>query len=285
MNTRPPVSLRDALARRYVLPTPEETAAANAMAMEAGRLASEIGIPHDLVLAAFRAGADPADRSAVAAAAKTEFERRCQESRDLNREKLVEATARQIPARYANATADHPDVIAWVDDLVRIARAKARVPGSDHILGGPSLLLAGPVGTGKTWQAYGGLRAIAQASVNAGWIFTTAADMYGALRPRHGVDSESELKRFMTARLLVIDDLGAAKDSEFTEEINYRLVNHRYDHELPSLFTTNLPPRSKDRDVPSLADRLGQRVTSRLGEMARHVPLTGTDRRRKVRVA
>jgi hypothetical protein len=48
---------------------------------------------------------------------------------------------------------------------------------------------------------------------------------------------------------------------------------------VPTLFTTNLPPRSKDRDVPSLADRLGQRVTSRLGEMARSVPLTGTDRR------
>jgi hypothetical protein len=38
-------------------------------------------------------------------------------------------------------------------------------------------LLAGPVGTGKTWQAYGALRAIAQASVSAGWTFTTAASM------------------------------------------------------------------------------------------------------------
>ncbi|MER7128641.1 hypothetical protein [Streptosporangium saharense] len=40
--------------------------------------------------------------------------------------------------------------------------------------------------------------------------------------------------------LLLLDDLGSAKASEWTEEITYRVINHRHENLLPGVFTSNL---------------------------------------------
>lgn len=115
---------------------------------------------------------------------------------------------------------------------------------------------------------------LAITGVAATWVVTTAADMYGALRPRHGIDSEAEFRRYRNASVLLVDDLGAErKPTEFTEEINFRLVNWRYENHMPTLITSNLVPKE-------LAGRLGDRVTSRLIEMCQRIVLAGPDRRR-----
>jgi DNA replication protein DnaC len=187
----------------------------------------------------------------------------------------LESSIRQIeatcPARYAHAVADQPEVVAWVKELVqRAVEARLTVPTLVH---GPSLLLSGAVGRGKTYQAWGAVRALAVTGLRVSWKVTTAADLYASLRPRAGVDAESVFQSYAQARLLVVDDLGAAKTTEFTEEVNYRLVNHRYEDELPTLFTSNVPPKE-------LASALGGRVASRLVEMTTRVVLKGEDRRR-----
>lgn len=94
-----------------------------------------------------------------------------------------------------------------------------------------------------------------------------------AAPPRAGHDGERELQTLARCPLLLLDDLGAAKTSEWTEELTYRLINHRYEHMLPTLITTNLP-------IPELRSALGDRVASRLAEMTERVILTGPDRRR-----
>jgi DNA replication protein DnaC len=105
------------------------------------------------------------------------------------------------------------------------------------------------------------------------WEATTAADLYAAQRPQQGGDPEQQLWRLARSPLLLLDDLGAAKQSPWTEELTYRLVNHRYNQLLPTLVTTNLP-------VAELRDAVGDRVASRLAEMTERVILTGHDRRR-----
>lgn len=90
--------------------------------------------------------------------------------------------------------------------------------------------------------------------------------------PRPGVDSEQEFERYSRASLLVLDDLGAAKTTEWTEEINYRLVNYRYERDLPTLITSNVPPKQ-------LGAAMGERVASRLIEMTSRVILAEADRR------
>jgi DNA replication protein DnaC len=177
----------------------------------------------------------------------------------------------RIPPRYRHALADHPRITAWVTEIARTGRpGPGGIPG---IATGPSLLIAGPTGTGKTHQAYGAIRTLLRAGVRLRWEGTTVADLYAAQRPQHGSDPEQQLWRLARSPLLLLDDLGAAKQSPWTEELTYRLVNHRYNQLLPTLITTNLP-------VAELRDAVGDRVASRLAEMTDRVILTGHDRRR-----
>jgi len=172
------------------------------------------------------------------------------------------------PRRYRNATTSHPDVIAWAD----LAANNPDDAGA--------LLLAGPVGTGKTHQAYGALRRIAETGPRRyELIATTAPDMYGLLRPGGSQrSSEDELNRLCRVPLLLVDDLGSAKASEWVEEVTYRLINERYNACLPSVFTSNLPVRADGRD--DLTGKLGERIASRLAQTTTVVPLVGPDRRR-----
>lgn len=175
----------------------------------------------------------------------------------------------EIPARYSDARVTNPGVERWLRSLVQIARDTPAIRPS--ISSGPSLLLIGGTGSGKTFEAFGAIRALAVTGAVFRWTAITAADLYAKLRPRARVDTEEVFEGFLRG-VLILDDLGAAKGSEWNEEINYRLINHRYEHNLPTLITSNVPPKD-------LASVLGERVASRLVEMADRVVIKGADRR------
>lgn len=179
--------------------------------------------------------------------------------------------AKTIPSRYQTAEPTDPAVHRWVTDVV----AGAKQHHYPVLREGPSLLLLGPTGTGKTFQAYGAIRYLALAGARFSWAFTTAADAYARLRPRPTVDQEETFLRLANVAVLVLDDLGAAKASEWTEEVNYRLINHRYERQLATLITSNVPAGQLRAD-------LGDRVASRLVEMAARAVLAGPDRRRNI---
>lgn len=185
----------------------------------------------------------------------------------------MEYADKHIPARYVDAVADDSAVIGWVQRVMDQCVADSVMRVTSWVHSGPSLLILGPTGVGKTHQAFGALRLLATTGIRAKWQAVTAADLYARLRPRHGVDSETEFRLLADAQMLLVDDLGAAKTSEWVEEVNYRLVNWRYERVLPTLFTSNVPPRQ-------LSEALGERVASRLIEMTDRVVLQGTDRRR-----
>ncbi|MFH8752981.1 ATP-binding protein [Streptomyces rimosus] len=178
------------------------------------------------------------------------------------------------PPRYRRAVADHPAVIAWADQTAQTPEEAT------------ALLLTGTTGTGKTHQAYGALRRIAESGPHQYEVIaTTAADMYGLLRPNGSPRGpEAELRRLCRVPLLLLDDLGSAKATEWTEEVTYRLINERYNRCLPSIFTSNLPPRVSCDEYgqptgPDLASVLGERIVSRVAEMTTVVAMTGADRR------
>jgi len=186
-----------------------------------------------------------------------------------------------IPFHYRAAIPTEPALRQWVDAVANEARTEQVAAGRMFAAAfrGPSLLLLGPTGVGKTYEAFGAIRDLAITGVSTRWTVTTAADLYAALRPRHGVDSEAEFRSYRDARLLLVDDLGAdRKPTEFTEEVNFRLINWRYERHLPTLFTSNVTPGE-------LAGRLGDRVTSRLAEMCQRIVLKGGDKRRDAKGA
>ncbi|MFD0416833.1 ATP-binding protein [Streptomyces sp. NPDC127108] len=176
------------------------------------------------------------------------------------------------PTRYCGAEAALPQVVAWADSAL-----------ADPLSAG-TLLLTGTTGTGKTHEAYGALRHIAAAGPERYEVIAiNSAEMYGRLRPTHVIGaSEGELRRLSRVQYLFLDDFGTSKVSEWTEEITYRLINHRYNHCLPTIITSNLPARNQNG--PDLADFVGDRVASRLAEMVTAlVPMVGKDRRRPER--
>lgn len=203
----------------------------------------------------------------------------------------LEAAQQRIPVDYRDALVEHPDVAAWVRKVSDRAVAphagglnpQYGTPGRRRIARGPSLLLWGNLGTGKTHQAYAAIRALTASGCAVAWHATTAADLYGDTRPQAGVDLEHQLRRIVRVPLLLLDDLGAAKTSAWNEEVLFRLVNWRCQNQLPTVFTTNLPPVRELADSPRqpvLRDLVGDRVLSRLSGMCTPVVrFAGPDRR------
>lgn len=177
-----------------------------------------------------------------------------------HRQQAMDYFMARVPRRFAAASPDE-QATAWA----------GRFAADRHSV--KSLLLIGPTGVGKTHHAWSVLRAVAETGSQLRWQTHTAADLYARLRPRDGEDSHDAFQRIADAHLLVIDDLGASKWTEWVEEITYRLINHRYEECLPSVFTSNLPPTK-------LRDALGERVASRLTEMCDRIVLKGDDRRK-----
>ncbi|MEU2236129.1 ATP-binding protein [Streptomyces vietnamensis] len=179
------------------------------------------------------------------------------------------------PFRYQNATCTHPELQAWADKVATDPRTAG------------FLLLTGSFGTGKTHESYGALRRIADAGLDRYEVIAiTAPDMYALMRPGGSErGTEYEVKRLKKIPLLLIDDLGTEKVSEFTEEATYRLLNERYNESLPTLITSNLPADSRDRNGvkqgPDLIEKLGERIADRLREITRIVPMDGPSRRRR----
>lgn len=186
-------------------------------------------------------------------------------------------TTEHLPPLWTEATASHPLLTQWVNDVIAESLATMKF-GYPVIRTGPSLLLIGGTGTGKTHQSYGALRALSTSGVLCFWRLTTAADLFTALRPRPGIDHEEVFHSYANTPVLVLDDLGATKESEWTEETLHRLVDNRYAWKRPTLFTSNIRPSQ-------FTDRLGERIASRIDGMTTQVALTGPDRRRKLKPA
>lgn len=171
---------------------------------------------------------------------------------------------REIPREFADARVTHTEVGQWVQRHL------------DDPTAAPLLVIAGVVGVGKTWQAYGALRAcvLGAARVNrrCRWRFVTHPQLNDQLRPKPDDSHAYALDPYLEADLLVLDDLGAGKQSEWTADGLYRLVDHRWSHRLPTIFTTNVDPAA-------LAAAIDDRVVSRLAT-ATIVAVTGHDRRR-----
>lgn len=176
-------------------------------------------------------------------------------------ERALDRCARLFPRRYRDAAADIPAVVDW-------AAHYRRDPD-----GCPSLLILGVTGVGKTHQAYGAIRAAVSVTRAVDWQACTAADLYAGLRPSGADGSGLTYAKAVACPLLLVDDLGAAKVTEWTEETTYRLIDARYRDCRPTVFTSNL-------GAGQLGAQLGDRVASRLTEMCTRVVIEGIDRRR-----
>jgi len=159
---------------------------------------------------------------------------------------------------------------------------------------GEGLFLHGGAGTGKTHLAVAIIRETVvtpratlmfDVSTHA-WLvkkqkspwFVSVPDLLMKIRStfrQDSVESEEQVIDLLSApKMLVLDDLGAEKTTDWSLQTLYTIIDRRYREVCPTIVTSNLDPQA-------LSDKIGDRITSRLVGMCKVIALKGSDRRLK----
>lgn len=159
------------------------------------------------------------------------------------------------------------------------ARAKEYADNFDaHLSDGSGLFIAGSVGTGKTHLA----AAISLQLLNQGVpvIFRTAMDMLGDIKRAYSgeVSESAVLNEYKQAKLLVIDDLGKERMTEWAAAVLYGIINARYENMLPTIVTTNFSTGDLLKSLGEETTR-AQAILSRLMETCAFMPMKWGDYR------
>ena len=199
---------------------------------------------------------------------------------DCWREKLSlnSIASSNIHKRYQHCTLDN---VRAYNDSLRDAVEKARrfvdgFPGRVE----RGLLFVGHAGVGKTHIAVGVLRAIIEKTGVQGLFYHTPellTSIKNSYDPVVRTSSASILRPVMQTRLLVLDDLGAERPTDWVEETMNLIVNTRYNERLMTLFTTNYADVPDIEEPNSLLSRIGFRMRSRLQEMCSTVEIDAAD--------
>lgn len=145
------------------------------------------------------------------------------------------------------------------------------------------LLLMGNVGVGKTHLAVAILKGLTERGFSClfyefGSLLKEIQDSYN---PKTFTSELSVLAPVLNADVLVLDELGASKPTDWVRDTMAHIINTRYNDKRLTIFTTNyLDARPSDREE-TLEDRIGSRLRSRLFEMCKTVTMDGRDFRRK----
>ena len=123
------------------------------------------------------------------------------------------------------------------------------------------LLLWGPVGTGKSFIA----GCIANALLDKGIpvMMTNFARLLNKLTDMYAGDRNAYIDTFNSFPLLIIDDLGVERNSEFAREQVFGVIDSRYRSQLPMIVTTNLTPKEMKNPADLSRARIYDRVLER----------------------
>src|SRR5262245_9895761 len=195
---------------------------------------------------------------------------------NVNHQRLADAN---IPKRYLHCTI--ANFKAYNESLERAAAQASRLVDQFPAVT-KGLFLEGQPGVGKTHLAVAVLKHLVQVSGARGLFYDTR-DLLRIIRSTYDPSirtTELEILRpVMTTDLLVLDDIGAEKTSEWVEETMNLIVNTRYNERRLTIFTSNFEDIPDETDPNSLLYRIGFRMRSRLHEMAEPLQLDAADYR------
>jgi DNA replication protein DnaC len=176
-----------------------------------------------------------------------------------------------IPKRYENVK--YEDIS---EDLKKLV--------NDMLITKKGIFIHGPVGTGKThilWAIRKRFFEINTENRLKGSYATIGSMLWNTTELLHEIKQEyntksNEWDSMGDAKnhegILFLDDIGAEKLTEWVLETFYLIINGRYENMRPTVFTSNL-------SIAELAEKIGDRTTSRIVEMCEVYEIKGKDRR------
>jgi DNA replication protein DnaC len=199
-----------------------------------------------------------------------------------------------IPPNYVRATLDNfqipqdnPVARTGLGTVLMQVRSFVReFPNPDR----PGLLLAGDTGTGKTHLAVAALKVIIDKGHEG--IFFDYQNLLDRIRSSYDKSSGSADKETfrsaLDAEVLLLDDLGSHRVTDWVEDTVTSIVTYRCNHRKPLIATTNLSPDDtgsvayttpggSDVHRKSLREAIGERARSRLFEMCRVVRMPAVE--------
>jgi DNA replication protein DnaC len=202
--------------------------------------------------------------------------------------------ASEIPARYSNCEFSNYETGA--NDGLAAARIKIEAWAAQYPVDRSGLLLIGPSGVGKTHLSVAAVKKLTQKGVHC--IFCDYRELLKKIQNSYNPSVQTTeldlLRPIFEAEVVLLDDLGAVKPSEWVWDTVSLVLNARYNEKLTTLITSNFQdsasasaektdgPRRASREE-TLGDRIGERMRSRLFEMCRLVLVNGKDYRQKFR--
>lgn len=207
--------------------------------------------------------------------------RRCVCREDNLRHKLFEAA--KIPKRHeACSLANYHPAKENASQLCAFKQAFNLV--RDFPAVGRGLLFAGPVGVGKTHLAVAILRGLIEKGADC--LFcdygTLLKEIQGSYNPTSPSTEADVLTPVYRAEILVLDELGASKPTDWALDMLGHIIGRRYNDKSLTIFTTNYLDERRNPSDETLQERIGVRLRSRLHEMCRTVAIEGEDYRRRL---
>ncbi len=202
-----------------------------------------------------------------------------------------------LPARYEHCTlSDFDTAFQGAHRSLAAARLVAGRFVEDYPVEKTGLLLIGPIGVGKTHLAVGTIQELIR-SKGVPCLFCDYRELLKQIQNSYNATVQTTeleiLRPVFEAEVLVLDELGAVKPTEWVWDTVSLILNTRYNDKLTTIITTNFSdqpaghvsgPRSAAREE-TLGDRIGERMRSRLHEMCRVVQMDGSDFRQHVQSA
>jgi DNA replication protein DnaC len=206
----------------------------------------------------------------------------------------------RIPARYEHCTLSNFDAdFPGADRNLPNALFQANRFVEEYPIESTGLMLLGPIGVGKTHLAVGVLRELV-VQKSASCLFYDYRELLKEIQNSYNPSVQTTeleiLKPVFETEVLVLDELGAVKPTEWVWDTVSHILNTRYNDKRTTIITSNfadLPPAGTEakgavgratRDE-TLGDRIGERMRSRLHEMCRRVEMAGSDFRQSIRRA
>lgn len=207
--------------------------------------------------------------------------RRCRCRLEHQQFKLLEQSS--VPRRYANcALANYrpaPNNGTQLQAFNFAFKLVSEFPAANR-----GLLFTGPVGVGKTHLSVAILHELIKKK-GVPCLFYEFGSLLKEIQNSYGpISQNSELKVLtpvVEAEVLVLDELGASKPTDWVRETMMRIINARYNDGRLTSFTTNYRDERGQPSEETLEDRIGTRLRSRLYEMCRTVVIDGEDYRRR----